>query len=76
MCAIGEQWHACNRHGRSGVVLPMEDPDDPARQDECARRLLAYAAELRAKQQRQSNESGTYDDHRNDGQDGRDWPRN
>lgn len=54
----------------------MEDPDDPARQDECARRLLAYAAELRAKQQRQSNGSGTYDDHRNDGQDGRDWPRN
>jgi len=40
----------------------MEDPDDPARQDECARRLLAYAAELRAKQPRQSSESDTYDE--------------
>ena len=28
----------------------MEDPDDPTVQDEVARRLLAYAAELRAKQ--------------------------
>jgi hypothetical protein len=54
----------------------MEAPDDPARQDECARRLLAYAAELRAKQPRQSSESDTYDDGRNDGEDDRDWRRN
>jgi len=54
----------------------MEDPDDPARQDECARRLLAYAGELRAKQPRQSSESGTYDDGGNHGEDDRDWRRN
>jgi hypothetical protein len=43
-----------NRHDGSSVATSMKDPDHPALQDECARRLLAYAAELSAKQQRQA----------------------
>ena len=47
----------------------MENPDDPALQDECARRLFAYAAELRAEQQRQSNEFNASEASRNEGED-------
>ena len=44
----------------------VDNPDDPALQDECARRLFAYAAELRAEQQRQSGEPGASDPDRPD----------
>jgi len=43
----------------------MEDPDDPARQDEVARRLIAYAAKLR---EESGHESGEFD--RSDEMDG------
>ena len=32
----------------SALTHAMDNPDDPAIQEECARRLMAYAAKLRA----------------------------
>lgn len=51
----------------------MEDPDDPVLQDECARRLFAYAAELRAERQRPSSQPGTFEAPLNEGANDSDW---